>query len=206
MIYPEECIKCRLCEDSCPFGAIRPPSESLGERERTAGKPALAWTLASAPLVLAAGAGLGYLWGPSLSRAHRTVRLAERVRLEESGAVTGQTDETEAFRKTARPAPELYAEAEGTRRAFARGAALAGLYVAFVIVAKLVAVTVRRRRDDYEADRDRCFACGRCYGYCPNERARRKESEDVAGTSVADGHASPRAKAELGAVGMGPTA
>jgi ferredoxin len=175
MIFPEECIKCRLCEDTCPVAAIRTPTEGLGAAERTEGKSTLGWLLATAPLVIAAGAVLGYAAGPTFARAHRTVALADRVRLEESGATQGQTDESEAFRKTRRPALELYAEADGLVGSFSRGGALAGGYVALVVAVGLVTATVRRRREDYEADRGRCLACGRCYGYCPNERARQNE-------------------------------
>jgi ferredoxin len=180
MIFPEECIKCRLCEDTCPVAAIRTPTEGLGAAERTEGKVALGWLLVMAPLVIAAGSALGYVAGPTFARAHRTVALADRVRLEESGAAQGQTDESEAFRRTRRPAHELYTEAGGLELAFSRGGALAGAYVALVVAVGLITATVRRRREDYEADRGRCLACGRCYGYCPNERARQKELVAVA--------------------------
>ena len=175
-IFPEECIKCRLCEDTCPFAAIRTPTEGLGDRERTEGKNTLSWLLAAAPVIVIAGAAFGYLAGPTLARSHRTVALADRVRAEESGVVQGLTDETEAFRKTRRPVAGLYAEADALEGGFRKGGAVAGGYVALVLAVGLVAATVRRRREDYEADRGRCLACGRCYGYCPNERARRKEN------------------------------
>ncbi len=202
-IFPEECIKCRLCEDTCPVGAIRTPTEGLGASERTEGKATLGWLLVAAPLVLAAGAGLGHVAGAPFSRMHRTVALADRVRLEESSAVEGVTDESEAFRGTNRPVAALYAEAEGVERGFRRGGALAGIYIALVIVAKLVGASVRRRREDYEADRDRCVACGRCYGYCPNERARLRESASVEDATTSDA-ASLASAADAGALRKEP--
>ena len=38
---------------------------------------------------------------------------------------------------------------------------------------KLISLSVRRRRTDYEPDRGDCFACARCFEYCPNELVRR---------------------------------
>jgi len=43
------------------------------------------------------------------------------------------------------------------------------------VAARLIALSVRRRREDYEADRSDCLACGRCFEYCPIERKRRGE-------------------------------
>jgi NosR/NirI family nitrous oxide reductase transcriptional regulator len=60
------------------------------------------------------------------------------------------------------------------RGQFAIGGALLGGFLGFVIGGKLVALSVRRRRTEYEADRAGCFACGRCYKFCPMERERLK--------------------------------
>ncbi len=50
-------------------------------------------------------------WKRRLARVHPTVRLAERVRLEQTGGVQGTTDSSDAFRNTGRPAEDLYREA-----------------------------------------------------------------------------------------------
>jgi formate hydrogenlyase subunit 6/NADH:ubiquinone oxidoreductase subunit I len=42
-----------------------------------------------------------------------------------------------------------------------------------VIGAKLISLSLRRQRGDYEPDRGACVACARCVEYCPNELSRR---------------------------------
>ena len=39
-IPPEECIKCKLCEDACPYGAILEPTVEQSPEERLKGRPA----------------------------------------------------------------------------------------------------------------------------------------------------------------------
>jgi ferredoxin len=49
---------------------------------------------------------------------------------------------------------------------------LFGGWAGLVIGLKLIAVSVRPARSDYEPDRGACMACGRCFMACPNERVR----------------------------------
>ena len=68
---------------------------------------------------------------------------------------------------------EILTEAAGIRRKFATGGWIFGAWVGLVIGVKLISLSVRRRRTDYEPDRGDCFACARCFEYCPNELVRR---------------------------------
>ncbi len=188
-ITPTECVQCRLCEDSCPMGAIRVPTAEAPQRQRTRGKAPLAATLIAAPLLVAAGTLLGGLLGRTMARMHPTVALADRIRLENDGKVKDTTDASDGFRATGRPAEDLYAEAGGIEGWFVSKYVLAGLnagaahllgaFVGLVIALKLVGLSIRRKRSDYEADRASCVACGRCFAHCPVEHARRKGTEVV---------------------------
>jgi ferredoxin len=114
---------------------------------------------------------------------HATVRLAERIRLEETGKVQGTTDTSDAFRATGAETADLYDEASNIRERFGLGGLLLGGFVGLVIALKLVGVSVWRQRQDYEADKASCLACGRCFEYCPREHLRRKKDSTLQETS-----------------------
>jgi NosR/NirI family transcriptional regulator, nitrous oxide reductase regulator len=179
-ITPDECIKCRLCEDSCPFGAIREPTEPWPQKQYKVAKARLAFLLVLLPVLVAAGAWGGYMLRDTLARVHPQVRTAERISLEQSGAVEGTDDISDAFRATGRDSQDLYREAAQIRESFTWGGALFGAFLGLVVGGKLLSLAVQRRRDDYEADRAGCFACGRCYSYCPKERQRLKKISEAA--------------------------
>ena len=85
-IPPEECIKCRLCEDSCPYNAIREPTVAQSEANRRGGRRRLALLLVLLPLLIAAGAALGTRLGVPLARLHPMVQLAAQLQTEQQAA------------------------------------------------------------------------------------------------------------------------
>ena len=124
------------------------------------------------PVIIAVGAFAGSAMSRSASRMHPMVRLAERIYLENSGAVDDATDVSIAFRGTGRQVEDLYAEARGVEGQFKFGGFIFGGFVGLVAGIKLILLSIRRKRDDYEASRAGCFACGRCFSYCPREHVR----------------------------------
>ncbi|HUT09899.1 MAG TPA: 4Fe-4S binding protein, partial [Thermoguttaceae bacterium] len=81
-IPPEECVRCKLCEEVCPYGAIREPTVDQPAGRRRRGRWRLAGLIVLLPLLAASGGWLGSRLDLPFARMHPTFRLAERVRLE----------------------------------------------------------------------------------------------------------------------------
>ncbi len=182
-ISSDECIQCRLCEDSCPFGAIRQPTGEASGEELARRKKMLAVSIVLLPIIVFAGGLGGARISSLLARAHPDVRLADRIYREESGEVAGTTDQSEAFRSTGDQSIEsLYELSAEIQATYHQGSRLLGAFLGLVVAASLIRHTVRRRSREYKADPSDCLACGRCFELCPNERLRRqriKEEEDL---------------------------
>ncbi len=176
-ITPSECVQCRLCEEACPFGAIQKPNQPLSARQRPAWRRRLAMLIVLFPVLIVLGSLVVSRAAGPLSKMHYTVRLAERIGQEQSGQVAGTTDASDAFRKTGQPVEQLYAAADAKLTQFAWFGWIAGAFLGLVIAGKLIALSIHRSRSDYEANRARCLACGRCFEYCPIEKQRRKGNE-----------------------------
>ena len=178
-ITPDDCIKCRLCEDSCPFGAIREPTvDSPTHDYNKSRKRFVLLILLLPPLVLSLG-WIGFTLRPVTSRMHATVRLADRIYLEDTGQAEDTTDASLAFRATGKETKDLYAEALDIQAEFGRGGWLFGGFVGLVIALKLIGLSLRRQRTDYEAEMAGCLACGRCFEYCPKEHTKRKLTKET---------------------------
>ena len=180
-ITPDECIQCRLCEDSCPYGAIDIANADAPRQGRAMGRRLLVALIVAAGLLVAGGGYLGRLSGPALSRAAPQVQLAQRIADEEAGIEKEFDDASKAFRNTGRTFRELYDEAAAIEARFDVGTMLAGGFLGLIVGLKLIALSVRRRRTDYEANRANCVACGRCFARCPIELKRRGVAPPEAG-------------------------
>jgi len=175
-VTPDVCTQCRLCETSCPFGAMREPEGGHADRQALlSDRKRLAGLLLLLPLLLLGGAWLGSRFSAPASKLHPTVSLAESLlRSQATPRKPGPLSPDDLALDRARQAPqELLAEATTIRRRFVVGGSLFGAWVGLVIGAKLISLSLQRRRTDYEPDRGECFGCARCFEYCPNELVRR---------------------------------
>ena len=178
-ITPDECIHCRLCEDSCPFEAIRKPTAQWPAQEYLVAKKRLVFLLLLLPVLVFLGGWAGSSLKGVTSQAHETVRLAKQIYLEEAGQIEEVTDGSTAFRATGQKIEELYQQASNIRARFEIGGWILGGFIGLAIGLKLIGLSVWRQRTDYEADRASCLACGRCFKYCPREHVRLKKAKEV---------------------------
>ena len=177
-IPPDTCVNCQLCEDVCPYGAIHPPTATQTPDSRQRGKRQFARALLVAPVVIVVFWWLGTVLAVPLAQWHPESRLAQQVRLEEMGSAES-TDASDAFRGSGRSVDDLYQSAVQRQSHFVTLGGLLGAWTGLVIGIKLIYLSVRRRRDDYQADRAGCVSCGRCYWYCPVEKVRLGLISDV---------------------------
>lgn len=166
-ITPEDCVQCRLCEDSCPFGAILVPTPEKPPDKREREIKRLGVMIILLPLLVLGGGFLGSRLEGVLSGVHKTVRLAEQVRIEEVGKTTQTTVESETFQSSGKSLESLYQEAKIIKKKFKRGGWILGSFIGAVIGFMLIGFSIRRRRTDYIPDRGACFSCGRCFSFCP---------------------------------------
>ena len=144
-----------------------------------------------APFFLALGGWLTSLISNQMAMGHRYVKLAHLVEQEDLQIAKGmkniiEDERTEAFRQHPQfvgPKPtdsfkitgknyqerraNLFKYASDLRHSFYIGSWALGIWVALVIIVKLIKLSIKRTRLEYEADRGSCYACGRCYEFCP---------------------------------------
>ncbi len=172
-IAPDSCITCRLCETSCPFGAIEEPATQRENPVKVKRRVAIALLLL--PLWAGAFWWAGGRIAPIVARDHPTVLLAERIYLEEQGSVEGTTDASAAFRATGEPIESLYHRAAALQEAFKKGSSLVGLFLGIAAGLTFLGLCLPKRRDGFDTDRARCVSCGRCFAACPLEHKRLQE-------------------------------
>ena len=174
-ITPDECIQCRLCEQACPFDAIRTPSTGHISEGREAAKRRLGLLAALFPVLILGGAWAGSKLEVPLERLSPAISLAWQVREAEAGAAGVPSLEAAAFAGAGRSVADLYREADALRQRFWTGSWWFGGFIGLVVACKLVALSTARRRNDYEPDRGACLSCGRCFRFCPREHVRLKK-------------------------------
>jgi polyferredoxin len=169
-ITPDECIHCRLCEGSCPFGAIEKPTVEWPQAEYPRGRIRLFVLICLLPVMVGVGIFAGYKMHLRLALNHPTVWLAQGVNLEQAGVITESVDETTAFYSSGQTLEYLNQQARNKQKHFAVGSAIAGGWMGLIVGLTLIINSIFWKRPEYQAQRSGCVACGRCYQYCPRHR------------------------------------
>lgn len=177
-ITPDNCVRCGLCADACPYGAILPPTppQPQGE-ERARARKTLGLLLLAVPLLALAGAGAGHRLHEMAARRNPVIERAEIVRLDQAGVALSPEQQivADGFLLEQRTPESLYEEAEVMRGRFALLMSVTGGLLGLVAGLGICGLVLRPQRRDYTASRTDCFACGRCYAACPRGRKVRQD-------------------------------
>ena len=167
-ITKKECINCDLCHNACPVDAIRPPYENKVKESRSEGVKRILRYVVFLPLMIAAGAITMSALSDKLSRMNKDVRLYDMVMDNEVSPQLVQSLELQAFfgqeEKTVEQLLEKVVVVKRDFRVFSR---VIGAFLGLVIGLTLISLSTKRSRKTYGIDDADCVACGRCFGYCP---------------------------------------
>jgi ferredoxin len=103
-----------------------------------------------------------------------TVELAERYVVNQVAPVEYgvMTPEALSLERAAQDPEAVLTAATDLRQRFWLACVIFGGWVGLVFGVKLVSLSRRTQRTDYEPDRGDCFACARCFRSCPQELVR----------------------------------
>jgi polyferredoxin len=166
-ITPKQCNNCELCHNACPVDAIRAPYDNKVSEPRREGVKRLVVYFAVLPLLILGGAFLMRLAAPELSRVNKEVKLYDMVAAWEAAPGDVMPLEVETFYGqggTPESAAESYAAVQAE---FKKYSTAAGALLGLVVGLTLVRLSLKRARREYKIDPAACVACGRCFGYCP---------------------------------------
>ncbi len=183
-ITPDECIHCRLCEDSCPFGAIDKPTVQWPQKEYAKGKRRLLLLIPCLPVFVVIGTLLGFKLHHQLARLHPDVKIAEYIRLDQAGVSSEKiTDVVKDFYDSGQSLEKLNERTVAKQKQFAFGSSIVGGWIGLIAALSLIHYSIFWKRHEYEAQRTGCVACGRCYNACPRHRQwlQNKKAESING-------------------------
>jgi ferredoxin len=175
-VTPNHCTQCRLCEASCPLGALREPqtveTDPLSLR---ADRRRLTVLFLALPILILLGIFVGEKFSATAAAVHPTVALAQRwVTEQDAKAKIGALSPEDLALQRARQHPEtLMAAARSVRAKVRAGSWIFGGWIGLVIGLKLISLAMPRNRTDFEPGMGECFGCARCFEFCPNELIRR---------------------------------
>ena len=167
-ITPSNCINCKLCESSCPFGAINMPAP-VKEKEKTE-VIVKRYIMLSVivPLLVFASGFIASNFHENLAMVNHKVKLATEVMNNTNfGVKDKEAIEIIAFKSSGQTIEQLYSEAAVIIDEFYIGSWILGCFIGLVFGLTLVSLTVFKYHSDYSPNKATCHSCARCMDYCP---------------------------------------
>jgi len=164
-ITPAACIQCKLCSNSCPFGAIDEPVVETGKRRSNVKR--LMTYFVILPLWVGIGGFAGSMMHVPLSGFNKTVYLAELIVEHPEVKNDPKNIDVRTFMSSGKSTEQLIVEADAIRHQFYIGGWLLGGFMGLVIGTSLINLSTFRKREDWEPNKTNCLSCARCMDYCP---------------------------------------
>lgn len=166
-IAPTKCISCRLCEDSCPFGAINKPTPLKTKESRNVIVRRVILFALITPALVILGGWAGSRFHSNLAMVNFKVRLANELITANKDAEAKPSFEVATFKGSGAAVETLYKEAADITRQFYYGGWILGGFLGLVFGLTLANQSIFRYRDEYIPNKGACFSCARCVEYCP---------------------------------------
>jgi len=167
-ITPTECIQCRLCEDSCPFGAINKPALLKEKEEKSIANRGFIILSIIIPLSIIIGGFTASQFHENLASANSKVRLAnELLKNTNYGDTDQEAFEITAFKTAGQSKEALYTEAASIVKQFYYGAWILGGFIGLVFGLTLISLSIFKYKEDYSPNKGTCLSCSRCVDFCP---------------------------------------
>ncbi len=164
-ITPSACIQCKLCANSCPFGAIDEPVVETGKRRSNVNRFMTYFLLL--PLWIGIGGFAGSKMYVPLSLINRNVYLADLIVKHPEVKNDPNNIDVRTFMSLGKSTEKLMEEAVAIRKQFYIGGWLLGGFMGLIIGTSLLRLSTFRKRDDWEPNKTNCLSCARCMPYCP---------------------------------------
>ncbi len=164
-ITPSACIQCKLCANSCPFGAIDEPVAETGRRRSNVKRFVLYFLVW--PVWIGLGGFAGSKMQVPLSGFNRTVYLADLLVEHPEVKNDPNNIDVRSFMSSGKSTVKLISEAVAIRKQFYWGGWILGGFMGLVIGSSLLGLSAFRRRDDWEPNKTNCLSCARCIPFCP---------------------------------------
>lgn len=164
-ITPSACIQCKLCANSCPFGAIDEPVIETGKRRNNVKRFMIYFLLM--PLWIGIAGFAGSKMHVPLSLINRTVYLADLIIKHPEVKNDPNNIDVRTFMSSGKSSEKLIAEAVTIRKQFYIGGWLLGGFMGLIIGSSLISLSTFRKREDWEPNKTNCLSCARCMPYCP---------------------------------------
>ena len=166
-ITPSECIRCKLCEDVCPYDAIEyPQNNSPNDAGQRKAKQLLV-LICLLPVFILIGVWTGSKIHPVLAGVNPKVKLSRMIIRSEISKEVQEIPEIIAFKSSGISRKQLFEDAALVEKEFMTGSKFFGGFIGLVFGIILIGFVKTPFRDEYVPNRGTCFSCAKCMDYCP---------------------------------------